>query len=1376
MLGVILALPIALFGIAKTEFARKRAARLATELIHTELGMNATLGDVNLLAFPPTIVAQNISLDHPVHGHLVDARTLRIRPSIFALLQGAVDLEEIEIEKPNVRLVMRDGVLLNIPTLKKSSGGKTKLPFSDLAITDAAVDFDADSLVHATIADADIDVSVEDGDTLEVRTVIANGNVNYKGHDEPIHKLDARARIAPNLVQIHEFHLDTEVADLGLRRVRIPLPFDNRVEGHVDVRADLAKAALLPHGLELPKLLGEIEAHADVQFHDPHFSGRGHLSIRDGLVKKFGTGDGEFDVAFSDQQIEITKGHIAIIQGGGTIDVTGKLGLGEALPVDADVKIHGLEFAKLMDQLGVSKNAIENWNIDAEAKLTGTCNPMRLEGPITMDTRDFLVWQEAWHASDKHRVMGVTHADIEGTVAVRADGLRFSHMHAELPNSRFNADVLIGFSNELEIRAHSDYVDLADITPLGQFSIGGIGSFDGFAEGTMSDPRVHGHMNIRDFAFDGKKFGDVDSEWHLEKDGVAVRFPMIEARKNLSRYRVENFFMDLSNSRVDLSGTVHADDMWLSDFYSIVNLDGDERFEAFAARMNGPAPFHFTHGFPGDSGTGTLDVDLDFNVPQAVIDGFAFKDGYLNANWLWKNIDRGSDGGIFTVRQAELHKGGGTVTAQGIMRMGGLLDFNTVADGLPLHEFEGLGERMPLLGGEVSVMGHIGGTLPDPRMDLDVQMAGLSWNGANLGDGRAYVRHTDRNDPWVRSALSWNRINPPENEPCAHARAGFARGTWPEDAPLHTREGLVPALSQPMAFLICGEGIGGKVKVDLAVGRTSAAPLRGMIEMTNIDIAPFVPRESASTLHGSISARTDLVGGSMFEDNSLVGRVTIRDLRVGQSGLDIRSEGNLDIKLNRGRFDVEHGVLSGPGSSLRVSGGGTARELSTRLEGDVDLALLQGLMPGVTESHGRVALEMRITGAIDQPEVFGNAIIADAGLRLAGMTTSLDDIHGEFDFSQRRVDFHDLAASYSGGTIHAQGSAEVEGTSLQDYSIDIALADIALTPSEGIDIVVGGQTRLAWNQGERLPTLTGTLDLAHFSYTRPMELGQTLSISELSRRRRTSVQHYDPNADRVAIDLRVHSSAPFHVENNIAEAEISIRENERPFRLVGSDQRFSVLGSLGIDRGIVRFRSSNFDIQNGVIDFDDETEINPSFDVRATTLIRRSGDFAAPQWRITLQVRGTADSLQLQTSSEPELSQEDIALLLTMGMTRAEAQQLQVGQIGESAALEALATVTGVDREIRNAVPVIDDFHFASAYSVRTGRMEPQVSIGKRITDRIRLSGMTSVSESRDMRATVDWRLDDHTSLQGGYDNMNTMGTTNIGNIGVDLRWRLEFQ
>jgi translocation and assembly module TamB len=170
------------------------------------------------------------------------------------------------------------------------------------------------------------------------------------------------------------------------------------------------------------------------------------------------------------------------------------------------------------------------------------------------------------------------------------------------------------------------------------------------------------------------------------------------------------------------------------------------------------------------------------------------------------------------------------------------------------------------------------------------------------------------------------------------------------------------------------------------------------------------------------------------------------------------------------------------------------------------------------------------------------------------------------------------------------------------------------------------------------------------------------------------------------------------------------------------------------------------------------------------------GSGSGGTWHITLHAYGDADNLRLDMTSEPALSQEDIVLLLTFGVTKAELDQMQAANFGETAALEALSSLSGADSAVKKAVPVIDDFRFGSAYSSRTGRTEPTVTVGKRVTNNVRANVTSGLSENREIRSNVELRLTPRVSVQGSYDNVNDVSSSALGNIGADVRWRLEFE
>src|SRR5690606_22147835 len=94
--------------------------------------------------------------------------------------------------------------------------------------------------------------------------------------------------------------------------------------------------------------------------------------------------------------------------------------------------------------------------------------------------------------------------------------------------------------------------------------------------------------------------------------------------------------------------------------------------------------------------------------------------------------------------------------------------------------------------------------------------------------------------------------------------------------------------------------------------------------------------------------------------------------------------------------------------------------------------------------------------------------------------------------------------------------------------------ELGLAPVDGIEVALDADVEVEWTRGERLPTARGELRVGRLSFTRNIDLGTTLG--ELSRAQRAEVQRYDPDADRVLLDLRIVDVHPFVVRNNLVEA------------------------------------------------------------------------------------------------------------------------------------------------------------------------------------------------------------------------------------------------
>ncbi len=1383
-----LGIPLSSALLVRSASSRDRLHQLASGAIHDELGLDATIGTVSVQLVPLTLIARDITLDDPVYGRFAEADELRITPSFRALLRGAVDIDGIEIRGANVRIVIRNGQVRNLPRVEAQAGsGGPQLPFDELRVVDSTLTVDAEPDASGQLRHVDLTVREADG-AIVVDASSDAGWVRHRGGRETLEHLEATVAIAPDSLRVPHLDLRTPVLAIALEDVRAPLPFgDHGYAGNVDVSYDLAHLARLPLPPEvtLPPMHGRVHVVADVESRGRDQRARGTVTLSDGQIAEFGLGEtARVHFTADRRQLRILDdSEVQIFENGGRVGLRGTIGLepesGFAVRVRAEPR--ELSFGRLINTLGVTPNGIVEWFFNGSLDLAGTLLPLSLEGPVRLRTHDFIVSKDPFFQRPVRRVIGVSNGRFEGRWSIRPDGVRFEQLVGELPTSRIRGDVLLGFHNQLRVRARAEVVDLRDITPLDQFPIAGTGDARVLIEGTFQDPVITGHVQLADFLFDEFRLGNVESDATLDSDGLGVHFPMLTALKNESRYRAEDLYLDFHQNRFAMDGTLHLDGLSLLDFYRVFGLEEDERFQSYRGLARGDAEIRYTNGFPGDSPSGTLDAELSLGFDWVSLDDYRFTDGHMAGHFRWLDWSRGARGAELTVAALSLRKGEGTVALDGRMSLGGLLRMDAVADHVALRELEGIGDRFPDLDGVATAIGHIGGSFDIMRADFDVGVTNLTYAGRALGDGRFFVRHTDRDDPWVTEARQWDRADLPV-EPCAFARTGLAYSDWPADPPVRTVNGLEERLSRPMAFLICGNALDGRLAVDLAIGRTEPLPIRGNITLDHLDLTPLLPASDGQPTPGSTSGVLAFEGGALRRPETLEGSVVLSELRVGQEDMEIRNRRDIELVFENGQLAVTKARFIGPDSRLRVRGRASLADgLALSVDGEVDLGIVARLTRTVTSASGRVSARLSITGPLGDPELYGEAHVQDGSFRFASFEPTVDDLEGRIEFSQRSIIFDDFSAELAGGHIPASGEAALREQEIERYSFDVEASGVRYALQEGIDLAFGARTRLAWNHGDRLPLLSGELSVDRLRYTRAIELRSLADVAvhavRGALRQHTEVRRYDPESDVLRLDVRVTQDAPFRIQNNLVDAEVRIETSEQPFRIVGTDQRFGLVGAMSISRGTLVFQNNEFDVRRGMIRFDDTTRIDPNVDIEAITDIRRTSDLSGQAWRVILTLTGPSDDLRLGTRSDPQLPEPDILMLLAFGMTRNELQQLQQGgDLAGAAALQAVTAVTGVDREVRRALPLIDDLRITTGYSPRTGRSEPRISVGRRIADRVRLSATTGLSASRDVRAALEVQLDDNQRVGISYDNYNNTGANSLGNLGIDWGFRLEFE
>lgn len=1433
MLALVGALPVAAGFIVRTATVRNLVAAETARLGKRLAGVDASY-EVSVQLLPLELVLRNVVVSASDGGSpALTVRRMAVTPRLFSLLAGRFDAGDIEVDEPRARVVVKDGKVLNVayrlPETKGESKPLERAPFTSLALTDAAVSLDVDG-VHADAGPLDLDVLAEPGLAFEVSLRVGESRVS-RTRDGPhgpavdedvVCELDGRVRVERSAVLVRRLSVlgsadldpaaktfgrctlgDADPARVAVRlsEVRVTLDQGKPVlaDGHVVTRVPLAVANRFAPG----PFTGWVSAVADVRWDAkgdlPDLRGRikgGDLGMG---VYKFATDvDGEVEIASGEIRVKTlhaTYGHATA-----TVEDVSVKPLADGLPLRVRrLDSKGLRFPDLMEWNDVTPNTIVQWNLDhvVVSEFGGTLSPLRLDGDVQSETSDFEIFDRAYHDPARKHMIGVKAANVHTRFGVRPDAVLFMNSRASFGGSDLLASVSVGFNNEIWLSVpKGGKLRLSDISPIVDIPIEGNAELGVTMAGKASTAELKGDLSIKDFVFGGFSLGDIESS-RVRFKPLKLDLSDVRGSKGASRFVAEQARIDFdTEGAVLVNANVKSDRLDLRDFFAMFHFDEDPRFDQIAGRGTTEARIEYDLGGPKDRcKNGYLRVDGRLALTAADLFEEHYDGGDARFDFRWMDEDASYLGMQLDAPSVTLRKGEGTILGSVSLTDGANVRAHLVASSLPLSKIDALGSLGKLVDGHVNAVAEIGGTLDAMTADIDAR-------GGPVRIGRATLPGSD-----VRVHL----------EPIARPSriVGKSACGRPMTGPFDPAD--YAADHADGVFHASGQLFGGQIAFeDVAVTRQRDKTVRGDIIGKSVDLGALAELSPAGALSderldgrfsGKISLRDLAMAHPGFADASL----DVEELGFGRKGFRVELDKPARMDVSRGRletraFTIAASVPTGERALFDVSGGvdglgGTPKVALTLALRPTELSALARFFPQAERVSGTLAGSLRVNGTWPKVTQGGRFTLKKGELSLRNAPLTFTDVDVAVGIEPDEIRIENATAAVGGGTLDVRGAIPLAGFTLGSGRAAITARNVNLPLSDGVrsqadaDLVLAFQPSRPGSDDRAVPKLTGDVTLRSFRYTRKVTVAA--DIDTLTKRgHRTRFDSYDPDNDLVDFDVRIRAPRPLEIDNDLVEAKLVLGDSG--LVLSGTNQRFGMRGELELQKGgRIRLRRNEFEITQGIVRFDDDERIAPRVDVTAVTEYHRYDDnlAASPassgatgggasaagstpggRWRITMHAHGDADTLRIDLSSEPALSQDDIFLLLTLGLTRAELDRAQSATAGGSVALEALGTLTGADEAVTETIPVIDEFKLGSAYSSRTGRTEPTVTIGKRLAQRIRAYVTSGLSESREVRSNLQWRLSPKVSVEGSYDNVNDISTSSLGNLGADVRFRLEFQ
>jgi translocation and assembly module TamB len=1232
----------------------------------------------------------------------------------------------------------------------------------------------------------------EPGDIL-VRRLSALGTADLDPKAGTLPACDASQEDIPGRVMLR-----LSQVRVALRKGELPL-----IDGHVALRAPLP---LVNRFVRAGPLKGFVSFAGDVRYDGRHklpevhgkLTGAGVEFERFKLAKKL---DVDLDVA--DDAINIPRYQMAFADG----DVVLKNGRIEpfspGIVMRAErVDSKSMDFEGLMRDLGVTDDTLIHWDFNdlRVTKINGTIKPLHIDAEVYADTRNFEVTDVSFRNPNRKRMIGVKAPLVRGHLGVRPTSFDIFDTRTDFGGSSIDVKLVSIAYADAAVKMSvlkGSRLDLADISPIVGIPIAGKAEVDVDMGGVPPAVVLTGNMKVADFVFGGFPFGDISSA-KVRFTPLILDLSDVSAKKGKSDYFVPSARLNFDGpASLVTDARVKSASFDLRDFFSIWHFDVDPRFDDIRGQTALDASVHYVLGGSEDRcGGGNLRVAGSARLNALDLFDERYDSGDADFDFRWSDRDATYQGVDLSVPSLTLRKGSGTLVGSLGLRQGGQVYGHFVGSAVPLSHLDALPTLLRAADGQLSAVAEVGGTVDAMTLSASGRISPVRVGRATLPASKFEVRLV----PTVREqkVIGTTRCGKPIGAP-------FERADYDSDASSGT-------------FHTSGDLFGSQIKFDdLTITRQRGKVVRGDVIFSGLDLgvlAELSPTlgDSETRLEGKLGGRLSLHELRMKTPLDSKVEIALSEWDVTRHGYHVElASGSHPIVFENGRFSLpgigftattprgQRVTFDAQGSIFNVS---TFPQIDAKLTlRPMQLASLVGVIPRAERAEGVLSGQLAVVGPLFAPRFAGGFDLEHGELSIRGLPLPVSDIDVALRIDGNELKIEKATAKVGSGSLQMTGGAPLSGLTLGAARFAITARELALPINDGIRAVADADLNVSFKSStdssaeHDLPRVTGDVTLRTFEYTRPVTM--TADISSLAQRgKRTEVDTYDPADDVLSFEVRLRALRPMKLQNNLIDAELDVADEG--LLLAGTNGRFGLRGAVTLrPRGKIFLRRSEFEVTQGRVRFDDLTRIAPEVDVTAVTEYRRyqtntpatsaaptatsSGGSSAPtsqggRWRIQLHAHGDADKLKIDLTSDPALAQDDIFLLLTVGLTRAELDQAQSASVGESVALEALGSLSGADRAVTDAVPLIDEFRFGSAYSSRTGRTEPTVTIGKRLSQRIRANVTSGVADSREVSSNVEWQLSPRVSVEGSYDNVNDISSSTLGNLGADVRWRLEFK
>jgi hypothetical protein len=431
---------------------------------------------------------------------------------------------------------------------------------------------------------------------------------------------------------------------------------------------------------------------------------------------------------------------------------------------------------------------------------------------------------------------------------------------------------------------------------------------------------------------------------------------------------------------------------------------------------------------------------------------------------------------------------------------------------------------------------------------------------------------------------------------------------------------------------------------------------------------------------------------------------------------------------------------------------------------DFDIQLFQPFLPTLQKLQGRLNAAYT-TFPSDSTEQQSYIRLDDVSLQESHIPIQASEVRLALDINPQRLTLNQFTGKLNGGGFRGTGSLNHNRFRVTEGGMHIDAWDLSVNKEKTV------QVRLD-SLNLDFTTLSGQHELSGFVILDESRFTQSIRLTDLLATMDQVRRPWKKNSEfqkKTALNLHIHNSHPFWVDNNLAK--LNMNGN---FSLYGTLASPYILGQISVQKGYVLYLDRKFQVKEGRLDFVDPESPYPEVTFQAEKEMKSYETFSGNVYQITFGLTGPANRVKPSWTSEPPLSEPDVLSLLTLGATRRELTRDQEGsgnrltnvlqdrltllssQKVSSYATKTLGNLFGLE----NVAVEGNLFQFGKSWG-------PQLLASKKLSDRLSVTYKTAVGQSNTQEVRLDYKLTNRFSLEGQTDQK--------GKSGIDILYKLKY-